>query len=80
MSTEQMSQRLLTPDQAGAYLGGVARQTLAIWRLRGQGPAYIKLEGRLVRYEQGELDRYIAKNRRTSTSSPVTLRRLRPDA
>lgn len=50
--------RLLTPKQAAEVLG-VPEGTLAQWRSQRRGPAFIKLEGRLVRYRARDLEGYI---------------------
>ncbi len=56
---------------AGKYLGGerhpVSERTLQRWRLEGVGPKFLKL-GRLVRYRQSDLDRWVDAQLRTSTS------------
>jgi hypothetical protein len=57
---------LLTTAAAAAYLK-VARQTLAVWRLTGHGPAFVKI-GRRVAYRQADLDSFIEKNTHGSTS------------
>jgi hypothetical protein len=43
---------------AAAGMLGVKEQTLAIWRTRGEGPAYTKV-GRSVVYRLGEIRRFI---------------------
>jgi len=53
------SSRLLTPAQAAEALS-VPEGTLAQWRSQRRGPAFIKLEGRLVRYRVRDLESYIA--------------------
>ncbi len=45
--------RLLTPDEVGAYLG-IPVGTLANWRYLGRGPAFLRV-GRYVRYRQSGL-------------------------
>lgn len=48
--------KLLKPeDLAGRY--GLSTRTLANWRSRGEGPSFVKINGR-VRYEQREIDAY----------------------
>jgi hypothetical protein len=66
---EQTSRRrqLKTPTAAGEYLGGVARATLAKWRVYGRGPEFVKV-GRFVFYEESALDAFLDQNRRRSTS------------
>lgn len=52
---------LLTPE-AAAILLGCAAATLAKWRcLRSDGPRYIKLGARTVRYPASELRAWIAR-------------------
>jgi len=50
---------LLTSTQAAEYLG-VQPQTLAQWRWRKTGPAFVKV-GRLVRYEAESLEAWLAE-------------------
>jgi len=50
---------LLTPAQAADVLG-IPEGTLAQWRSQRRGPAFIKLEGRLVRYRSTDLEKYIS--------------------
>jgi excisionase family DNA binding protein len=50
---------LLTPGQAAEVLS-VPRGTLAQWRSQRRGPAFVKLEGRLVRYRSTDLEKYIS--------------------
>jgi len=62
---------LYDEEAAGRYIGGakspVSPRTLQRWRLEGIGPIYVKL-GRLVRYRQTDLDRFLDESTRTSTS------------
>ena len=53
------SEVLLTPKQAAEFLG-IPLGTLAQWRSQRRGPAYIKLEDRLVRYRRSDLEAYLA--------------------
>lgn len=57
---------LLDERDATAMLN-VAKNTLNIWRMKGQGPKYVKL-GRMVRYHSRDLLEYIENSVRTSTS------------
>ena len=61
-----MNPNLLSTAGAAAYLNA-ARQTLAVWRLTGTGPAYKKI-GRKVVYDVAELDRWLAARTYRSTS------------
>lgn len=62
---------LLTPEEAAAKLA-VAAQTLAHWRVRGTGPAFIHLSARCVRYPEPALDDWLAERLQASTAeNPV---------
>jgi hypothetical protein len=61
---------LLDEHAAARYLGGkkpLSVRKLQRMRLTGDGPAYFKL-GAAVRYAQSDLDEFLARNRRLSTS------------
>jgi predicted DNA-binding transcriptional regulator AlpA len=58
--------KLLTTKEAAARLG-MAEHTLAVWRITGKGPKFIKL-GRSVRYSEDELTNYETENSWQSTS------------
>ena len=60
--------KLLTGHQAADLLG-LSHRTLEAWRLKGYGPAHLKL-GSSVRYELAELELYMEEQRRRSTSDP----------
>jgi predicted DNA-binding transcriptional regulator AlpA len=59
-------QRMRTADAAD-YLG-VSKSLLEKLRLRGTGPRYAKLGGRLVLYEIADLDAWADAAKRSSTS------------
>lgn len=54
---------LLMPEAVAVELG-IAPATLAAWRSRGTGPAFVKLGARLVRYRRADLSAYVAAHRR----------------
>lgn len=62
-----MPQLIDTPG--AAELLGVRPQTLAAWRVRGQGPRYRKV-GALVRYDVRDVESWLEAQTRTSTSDP----------
>ncbi|MGA9665975.1 MAG: helix-turn-helix domain-containing protein [Gallionella sp.] len=62
-----MKPQLLTNEQAAEFLGGIRPNTLEGWRLKGVGPAFYKI-GRLVRYDQADLEAYLESQKRSSTS------------
>ncbi|MFI4973237.1 MAG: helix-turn-helix transcriptional regulator [Caulobacterales bacterium] len=57
---------LLSTGEAAEYCGASA-SSFEKYRVYGCGPLFIKL-GRRVRYARGDLDAWIAANRRRSTS------------
>ena len=61
-----MIPKLLTTQQAADILG-IKKNTMEGWRLRGEGPTYYKI-GKLVKYAEADLDRYIDAQIRRSTS------------
>lgn len=68
MQTNDVSDPLLTAEEASLHLFGEANKTarLAKWRCRGLGPKHCKL-GRDVRYRRSTLDRWIADSERAGT-------------
>jgi predicted DNA-binding transcriptional regulator AlpA len=52
---------IATPAQV-AKLTGTTVGTLASWRWRGMGPAYVRM-GRSIRYRREDVAAYIAANR-----------------
>ena len=48
---------LLTPGQAAAWLG-VDEDRLTTWREHDEGPAYVRISRRTIRYEPAELGRF----------------------
>lgn len=61
------ARRLDTEREAAAYLN-VSPRTLQAWRLRGGGPAFVKL-GNAVRYDRTALDRFIESSTRANTAA-----------
>ena len=49
---------LLDENEAAASLS-VAVQTLRNWRWKGEGPHYVKVGARLVRYRRGDLAAFV---------------------
>lgn len=62
MATDRFS-----TSEAAAYVG-VAVPTLKAWHRRGVGPAWLKLERRVV-YNRADLDEYMAARRRGGDSN-----------
>jgi predicted DNA-binding transcriptional regulator AlpA len=57
---------LLDTVQAARFLG-LGERTLQNWRVRGEGPAFLRA-GRSVRYSPEDLERWLAARRFRSTS------------
>jgi predicted site-specific integrase-resolvase len=51
-----------------AEILGVNPRTLEGWRLRGNGPVFVKYGGRVV-YDTADIAAFMAARRRTSTSA-----------
>ena len=60
---------VLRPPEASLHVG-LAPQTLANLRLSGSGPPYVKIGLRAVGYRLSDLDEWLAKQVRSSTSDP----------
>jgi excisionase family DNA binding protein len=50
---------LLTTEEVAKKLS-VSRRTLVGWRQSGEGPAYIRLNGRLIRYSVADIEAWIS--------------------
>lgn len=61
---------LLTADEAAAILGTNARQ-LAQWRYRGEGPPFVKVSHKTIRYRESDVNEWIASRVRTQTGAPA---------
>ena len=60
---------LLTENQAAELLQLTPR-ALQAWRYQGRGPRYVKISARAIRYQLDDLQEWIAKRLRRSTSDP----------
>ena len=60
----------LIDEQAAAAFLNVTRRTVQGMRQCGDGPAYIRLSSRCIRYTRRLLKEYADKRLRTSTSDP----------
>jgi hypothetical protein len=58
---------LLTPAQAADALGVTAR-VLEHWRGCGDGPAFVRLSRKTIRYRAEDLQAFVAAARRASTA------------
>ena len=63
------ARRIFRTPEAAAYVG-LSISTLEKKRLDGSGPPFVHLGGRAVGYDLADLDAWIDRQRRTSTSDP----------
>ena len=54
----QSSSAFLSESDAAEYLG-ISKKTLQRWRFGHKGPAYAKLNNKLIRYHLPELDEWM---------------------
>ena len=54
-----------------AYLLGLDRRTLDSWRLRGDGPRFVRISARAIRYRRADLLAWIEARIVSSTSEPT---------
>lgn len=59
----------LLNDVEVSKLTGFTRRTLANWRSLGQGPAFVKLGKRAVRYPASAVQAFIAENMQDSATA-----------
>jgi excisionase family DNA binding protein len=59
-------QDVMTTEESANYLR-LRKNTLEVWRLRGIGPAFLKL-GRRVLYRREALEKFMSECERRSTS------------
>ena len=58
---------LMRTEEAGRYLG-LSPSLLNKLRLTGDGPAFVRLAGRAIRYRRADLDAWVAASVMQSTS------------
>lgn len=57
-----------TPSEVSKIIG-ISKATLANWRVtRSDGPPFIRVGGRAIRYSANDLLEWLEKQRRTSTA------------
>lgn len=57
---QTVADRLLTPEEASSFLG-LSIETLAQWRSQRRGIPFVKVSRNCVRYQQGDLDAWVAQ-------------------
>lgn len=58
MKDFEVSQELLSANQVASFLG-IPQKTLADWRYKHMGPAFVRIGGRLIRYKKSALVEWI---------------------
>lgn len=66
MAEVEASDKLLTSKET-AELIGVTEEALTAWRYRRQGPPFLKLGHKTVRYSQDDLNAWFKRTRVTTT-------------
>ncbi len=61
-------QNTLVDEETAARYLSVSPRTLRNWRTRGGGPEFVKVSKRCIRYRIRDLDEWIGRRRRKSTS------------
>lgn len=68
-----LPRRLLTEKETADLLG-VSVKTLPVWRHKGKGPDYVKIESS-IRYKLADINAYIKKKTVTLESKPSTAKK-----
>ena len=63
MSGNDEGMRRLVPDTVAAPILGVAVQTMRNWRWYGEGPSYVRVGDRAIRYDLADLEAFIKAHR-----------------
>lgn len=72
MSTNIPSPENLLNEKQAAEILGLSPRTLQKWRVIGGGPGFCKLLG-AVRYSRADLNEFVERSRRRSTSDTATV-------
>ena len=59
---------LLLCEKETAKLIGFSIRTLQKWRTQGEGPPFVRVSARAIRYRREDIDQWIVSQIRTSTS------------
>jgi hypothetical protein len=65
--TEANPGRLINEHEAAAFLGYTTR-ALQNWRVRGGGPAFVRVSDRSIRYRYSDLSAWVEARLRVSTA------------
>lgn len=67
LDAAQSMPKLLTPEHVAASLG-VTERTLERWRMTGDGPPFVSLSRRTVRYSEAALIAFVAARVKENTA------------
>ena len=59
---------ILLTEKEVAKITGFSVRTLQKWRLTGEGPQFVRVSARAIRYRRCDIDAWIERNLRISTS------------
>lgn len=59
---------MLTPSQLAGALG-VTTKTLERWRMTGDGPPFVRVSRKVIRYRQPDVEAFLAGRVTTSTAT-----------
>lgn len=68
MDTSDFSQAMLLRPEAAAEFLAIQRRTLEGWRYRGDGPLYVRLSSRAIRYRVRDLEAFAEARLCSSTA------------
>lgn len=71
VTPQPIPDRLIDEVEAADILG-VKKQTMGVWRIRGCGPAFVKI-GRLVKYKLSDIRNYIDSRTVSNTAEADAL-------
>ncbi|MCP4203757.1 MAG: helix-turn-helix domain-containing protein [bacterium] len=63
-------QALLNQAQTASLIG-VSERTLECWRWKGNGPAFVKISSRAVRYRRQDIEQWVSERIQHSTSEEL---------
>ncbi len=62
---------ILLSEKETAKLLGFSIRSLQKWRTTGEGPLFVRVSARAIRYRREDLNRWIEERIRTSTTDPA---------
>lgn len=68
-----LGEPLLAPAALAAELG-VTTKTLERWRMTGDGPPFLRISRKVIRYSKADVEAFLAHRIATSTASETAIR------